>query len=603
MAVAILTGCSSAPPSTAAPPASGGAASNLPATSSLGSTEPGSSAPEAATPPATAYPAGDPRNLGDDLFTAAADPLTLDVTPETSTSVTDDIGPDGGTISATASDGSTFTLTIPKNALPWVTPVSVTPIAQVAGFPADAPPDRSIGVTLGPDGLQLAEPAMLTIKPDGGLPDKDVYALSFKGAGEEAGFHFYERDQGAASLTVDHFSGYEVSFPLFIADVRPTDIKKYMTQTEVEERLASEVGFYATLLRQRQEFGLETSWNLQDLARSVLPIFNRLVIRARVAVADRSCGDAQAAIQAYLMYQQQRQLLGVAEDPSFDLVGAGLFVPVALVDLSVRVCFKEAYERCKKTGEFPAMGTYFLSFLRRVELMGVEPDPEHISLAQQYLTGCGRWRVKLATTIDDPDVGVSPYHNEATREFFVQWHPSDGLYGIIGSRITGSGEVTQTQITHTGSCAPVTITDIHSGVDASAEITKLSFDHYQGPTLTGEPIPPVPSALTLDVNLGLGIHSYWCNKPNGAEYDDSEEEFGALYVILAQDQGTPLALEDLNAIDVGEFHTQIKKGWKYDLNPYRAVNVIEGRWEIGSGPGGHAYQDGRLEVIVEHSPV
>ena len=53
-------------------------------------------------------------------------------------------------------------------------------------------------------------------------------------------------------------------------------------------------------------------------------------------------------------------------------------------------------------------------------------------------------------------------------------------------------------------------------------------------------------------------------------------------------------------IDTGEYQTEIKKGWRFDVNPYRAAIVIEGRWDPFGASG--FYEDGRLEVIIEHEP-
>ncbi len=142
-----------------------------------------------------------------------------------------------------------------------------------------------------------------------------------------------------------------------------------------------------------------------------------------------------------------------------------------------------------------------------------------------------------------------------------------------------------------------------SGLHSSAEITAIAFDHYFGPTLTGDLIPPVPTTLTLVVNLGQGIHDYWCNKPDGARYDDWTEVFGSAYIVMARNQHQKLSFKDLEAIGAGEFQFPVKLGWQFSGSPYRAVNVVEGRWEIARGPGGHSYQDARLEVIVEHEPL
>jgi len=73
----------------------------------------------------------------------------------------------GGTVTATANDGTVYTLTLPPNALLFDTTVTITPITTVTGL--DMPGGgRFVGVQLEPNGLQLFEPAKLRMQPPEG---------------------------------------------------------------------------------------------------------------------------------------------------------------------------------------------------------------------------------------------------------------------------------------------------------------------------------------------------------------------------------------------------------------------------------------------------
>lgn len=573
------------------------------APSSSSPTGPVSSVAAGPTANESTLPPGLQGRIPEDIFTRLPDPLNLTITLDAGAAVANVIDSKGGEVSANGADGATYQLIVPPGAVALSTEIKMSPIASVVGIPEEAGARTTFGVLFEPNGLQLAKPATLRITFPQPVGNETAAVLEFQGSGAEAGFHDFERTDSGITTEIDHFSGLTWSSPFEIDAIPPTLRMKFYSQSEAEARLTSEIASILALIRQQEQMGAEPIMTAAELAASALGAFKRLVISPRVAVADKSCWNAMHAMEAYLDYQRQRQKLGVGDDPAFDLVGAGFYVPAALVDLAVSVCFKEAYDRCVKSGDFPSLAAYYLTFFERAHLLAGADSHEHISTASDYLQRCGRWRVKLATTIDDQDVGIAPYHNEATREFHVQWQPGTGAYGLEGSTITGSGQVDQTQITHTGSCNPATITNIRSGVDSSAEIKLMAFDHYEGPTQTGDPIPPVPIALSLDINLGVGVHDYWCNKPDGADYKDIEEESIAVYVVQGLAEGKELTVQDLFDMDAGKYHMEISKDWRYDLSPYRAATVIEGRYEIGSGPGGHAYQDGRLEIIVEHEPL
>jgi hypothetical protein len=608
LALVILSGPTTSPIGAAEP---GSTASPIPtAVSSPASPSPvpaGTSTPSPGSPAESAVPIAVEPTLPpsvqalipDDIFTRPADPLNLQISSDATTAVTKDIDPAGGSISAKGADGTVYTLTIPADDLAMTTEITMTPISQVAGIPEEAGVAHTFGVLFEPNGLTLGLPATLTITLPASLGTDPAAMLTFHGGGDEAGFQYYDQSDTTLTTSIDHFSGITFESPFVIDSIPPTLRMKFYSQSEAEERLSSEIASMLGLIRQDEILGVEPPMTVLELAQSALGAFKRLVISPRVAVADKSCDNATHAMEAYLSYQRVRQLLGVGDDPRFALVGAGLSVPAALVDLAVEVCFQEAYATCAATGDFPSLATYYLTFLERAALLRGDTPSEYVTLADGYLARCGRWRVHVMTTIDMPNAGIDPYHNEASREFFVQWTPGDGTYGMVGSIITGSGEVDQTQITELGACAPATIWNIHSGQDSTAEIAKIGFDHYAGPTLTGNPIPPVPTTLTLDINLGVGIYDYWCNKPDGADYHDVNEPFTDGYIAMAKALHRTLGYTDYQDISSGQFHLPIQKGWQFSTNPYRAVNVLEATTKVNH----KVYSKGRLEVIVEHEPL
>ena len=159
MAVVMIAGCGSSaskPPSTL-PGATSFAGPSETATETGGtSDESHTSTPDEATPPPSHAPATqfDP-NTPEGQLTGPAHPLTLTSTLASDAAVTQEIGPDGGTLSATGPDGTKFTLDMPPNVLPFAVAITMSPTSSVTGFPTDATPEHALGVELGPDGLEL----------------------------------------------------------------------------------------------------------------------------------------------------------------------------------------------------------------------------------------------------------------------------------------------------------------------------------------------------------------------------------------------------------------------------------------------------------------
>lgn len=133
-------------------------------------------------------------------------PLTVGLVPDTTRTAGADITvANGGSITATAADGTTFTLTIPKGALIADTHISVVPLTRIDNYPFSTP---GSGVELEPSGLLIMQPMTLTITPPSGTPRGSFTAFASTDAG--ADFHLYPATSDASTITLPiyHFSGY-----------------------------------------------------------------------------------------------------------------------------------------------------------------------------------------------------------------------------------------------------------------------------------------------------------------------------------------------------------------------------------------------------------
>jgi hypothetical protein len=92
---------------------------------------------------------------------APEEPSESNVSVESSNRETATIGPSGGSISTTSSAGVTYTLDIPAGAIPGDVEIAITPVTSIDNLPFEGRLEGA--VRLGPSGLQLFKPALLTI--------------------------------------------------------------------------------------------------------------------------------------------------------------------------------------------------------------------------------------------------------------------------------------------------------------------------------------------------------------------------------------------------------------------------------------------------------
>jgi hypothetical protein len=112
----------------------------------------------------------------------------------------------GGSLTATAADGTAYSLQIPAGAVVDDVTITMTPLVGVAGLPAGS--QFVAGVQFGPDGLQLYKPAILTITLPAGVDASQIAGLEYEGQGAAVRLTPMQVSGQTLTYFVTHFSGF-----------------------------------------------------------------------------------------------------------------------------------------------------------------------------------------------------------------------------------------------------------------------------------------------------------------------------------------------------------------------------------------------------------
>ena len=110
----------------------------------------------------------------------------------------------GGTLSTTSADGTQYRLDVTKGAVLSPLQVTMTPLSSIGGLGMRG--GLVGGVQMSPDGLQLLEPATLTIVPRAGAPTANLTPFVHEGNGSNLGLVPPHPGSGV-SFEPTHFSG------------------------------------------------------------------------------------------------------------------------------------------------------------------------------------------------------------------------------------------------------------------------------------------------------------------------------------------------------------------------------------------------------------
>jgi hypothetical protein len=367
----------------------------------------------------------------DALLDAPADPLSLGIAVDESLAVSSVLSYEGGTLTATGADETTYTLEIPEGALYAPTQIRMTPVASVGGLPFGE--GVTYAVQLEPDGLHLSDVAILTITPPDAIPVEEQVFFGYRGEDNEFAFALPVADSSALQIMITHFSGYGVDKGL-LADTEP--IRRRLGG-DIEDRLDALAAEHFMRERQIQLLGAgDADDDPDDLGRFFawyVATYVREVIRPRMAAAGESCAAGRLAIQTVLGFARRLMLLGY-EDAQVDAILGD--IPRAMARVS-EVCLQEEYELCRDEHIVHRIVPAVLGTMRQRQLLGIDDSSAQAdafdAMAWDLVRKCLTFELELESTAQTVTPGI-----DATAESVVE--ATVPLHFILGMPGTIEGE-------------------------------------------------------------------------------------------------------------------------------------------------------------------
>ena len=225
-------------------------------------------------------------------------PVQAHPVTDTSRTVSIVIGPAGGTVSATAADGTAFRLTIPANSVPDGTQITIAPLSSLTS--ARWFGKLVGGVQLGPEGLLLMHGATLTVIPKHRVPVQNWVPVSYSGQGQDVHLVPVGLSRSVIEIPVADFSGYGVGNSTSGASGAPAGNG---TSAWYESQLLD--------LSQQMQDG---NTSAQDFNQAVEEVFDQWLNQIMITQVPPGLSDddaARDAIQSLLRWTYEAELLSI----------------------------------------------------------------------------------------------------------------------------------------------------------------------------------------------------------------------------------------------------------------------------------------------------
>lgn len=319
--------------------------------------------------------------------------VDLDVTLDAARATTAVLGTAGGTVSATAADGTTFTLTIPDRGLAVPdTSITMTPIATVGKVPL--PGTLAGGVRLEPHGLQLFGAATLEIKPAGAPPAAAPVSAALGTFDGGKDVHVEPSLPAGRTLRIplshfsDHVAWDTTAAGLNAANARTPGSREAWAMQNLAGALAEE--------RRRQADGEGDRDLLQNAAYVAQFVTANERIGPLIRAAERDDSLSDIAVQEFLAWERVNQFLILA-DPELRarLEALATTFRAALHRLALRRA-ERARIRCF-TERRPEAIHEMQTADRTLALLGLEGRG-----SLEELAACDTWELRFDSTMTQP---------------------------------------------------------------------------------------------------------------------------------------------------------------------------------------------------------
>jgi hypothetical protein len=428
-------------------------------------------------------------------------PLRAVATSDDARATTQDVGIAGGTLSATAADGTQFTLTIPADALTYRARLRMTPLAALQI--ADLGAERSFGVKLEPEGQTFFKPVTLAITPPAGVsaPVGEQIAVGWSGANHTVSLAALDPKSSEVRLKLMHFSGYALLFAKKGVTASLAAVRHRLGGA-AEERIASAMAERLGLERQKALLGIDgEGFNLAALEDLRTQYVNE-VLKPRLAAAGSSCAASRLAMQTLLGYERQNALLGLENDPRYPKPFNTMVME--MLEQGALVCMKEEYEICRDEHIITRILPVFLGIARQMALLGTDPAapgaPAWLAQAEDRVRQCLKFELQFDSNVQYSSSGM-PTHSMSER---VESRVKVGYRMFFTEPPEGSPRpITDTQALILGDFAPLVARDYHVAI--------------------GEDCASLNSSTAIGGRLGVGMMGFipldtWTARPVIADF-------------------------------------------------------------------------------------
>ncbi len=326
----------------------------------------------------------DPAPPGPAFEFLPADPLLVGISsdPERATGARMPVS--GGTITAVGADGSAYSLTVPDGAL--LSPVQITLIPVVAVSNLDLSGGFVAGVELVPGGLQLMQPAILTITPAAPYPLEDELSYAVHGEEQEALLYPLVVSAAEPTFAISHFSSY------FLATGSEENLNAQSARSPSRRSDQYTQRTYPLLrkLRQAAVQGVPVDPKVEmEALQGLIDGYYTSVLEPLIAEAlvSEDYRFICQVIQLVLGWERSRQMLGIGVE------GAEFWEMVApLTNRYKTLYLKEASLRCESLESISGL-RMALSIARMEALTGGYGDP--MVDVDEWFEKCGRFELSL----------------------------------------------------------------------------------------------------------------------------------------------------------------------------------------------------------------
>lgn len=344
--------------------------------------------PPPVTPPVTPPPTGG--------WPRTPNPLTVAYSVDEANATTERFfAQANGSMTVYGSDGNTYTLDVPADALRSDVDITMTPLASVGGLPLSN--GLQAGVEILPHGLRLREAATLTITAPDPVPVDEQVPFVFHEDGED--FHEYPAalplpgevgDASTVRIPLWHFSSVGVGAGTDADREAVAARVPARTEAQYEQAMADLVNAE----RERQMAGEPESAGLDAAVENLVNGYFEDVVAPQLAAAQTDASKASTAIAAALSWYRTLLLLGGEDEARWDQIMKAF-----------RIIFRNAidvsYEACV-TGHQLDRILWLLEVEREIQLLGMQAEfPDVLAKMLQ----CARFEIsfgaRFTETLDD----------------------------------------------------------------------------------------------------------------------------------------------------------------------------------------------------------